>query len=44
MEMGANFHGLITGFPRTSRQHDFIMVVVDIMRKLVQFIVVNYTN
>lgn len=32
----------ITGFPRTSRQHDSIMVVVDRLTKVVHFILVKY--
>lgn len=31
----------ITGFPRTSRQHDSIMVVVEILTKVAHFIQVN---
>ena len=34
----------ITGFPRTSRQHDSIMVVVGRLRKVAHYIVVKYTN
>ena len=33
----------ITGFPRTSRQHDSIMVVVDKLTKATNFIPVKYT-
>ena len=34
----------IIGFPRTSKQHDSIMVVVDRLSKVDDFIVVKYTN
>jgi len=34
----------ITGFPRTSRKHYSIMVVVDTMSKVAHFIIVNFTN
>ena len=33
----------ITGFPRTVRQHDSIMVIVDRLTKVVHFIRVKYT-
>ena len=33
----------ITGFPRTMRQHDSIMVVADILTKVAHFIPVKYT-
>lgn len=32
----------ITGLPRTSRQHDSIMVVVNRLTKVVHFILVKY--
>ena len=34
----------IIGFPRTSRQHESIMVVVDRLSKVAHFIVVKSTN
>ena len=33
----------ITSFPRTSRQHDYIMVVVDKLTKVVHFILLKST-
>ena len=33
----------IIGFPRTSRQHDSIKVVVDKLKKVAHFILVKYT-
>ena len=34
----------ITGLSRTSRQHDFIMVVVDKLSKVAHFIAIKSTN
>jgi len=34
----------ITCFPRTSKQHDFIMVVVDRLSKVAHFIALKSTN
>ena len=34
----------IKGFLRTSKQHDSIMVLVERLNKVAQFIVVKYTN
>ena len=34
----------ITGLSRTPRQHDSIMVMIDRLSKVAQFIVVKFTN
>jgi len=34
----------ITGFPRTSKQHDSIMVMVDRLTKIAHFVVVKSTK
>lgn len=34
----------VTGFPRTSKYHDSIMVIVDMLSKVAHFIVVKSTN
>ncbi len=42
--MGGHFCGLHTGLPRTSRKHDYIMVVVERLAKVAHFILVNSMN
>ena len=34
----------ITCFPRTSKQHDAIMVVIEMLRKVAHFVAVKSTN
>ena len=43
LEMGGQFNGFHYSLLRTSRQHDSIMVVVDRLKKLAHFILVNST-
>ncbi|WMV58430.1 hypothetical protein MTR67_051815 [Solanum verrucosum] len=43
--VGSDKHGLlITGLPRTHRQHDSIWVIVDSVTKSANFLVVKTTN
>jgi hypothetical protein len=44
MEMGICYYRFITKFPRTTRKHDFIMVVVEKLTKSAHFIHVKVTH
>lgn len=41
MELGGIFHGFHHNFPKSTRQHDSIMVVVDRLTKVAHFILVK---
>ena len=43
MEMGDNNHDFITRLPKTNKQHDSIMVVVDKLNKAAHFIPIKST-
>jgi hypothetical protein len=43
MEEGGNLMDFITSFPKTIKQHDAIMVVVDTLSKKSHFIPIKYT-
>lgn len=44
MEMGGNLNGIFTKFPKTTKKHDTIMVVVDELSKVSHFVDVKSTH